>query len=230
MDPTNVVGRRVGAFLIDLLIAAAISAASWYALTKEIEGPCFGGGIEIGGNCRGFTVGSSGQEIWGLINLIAGLVIFAVVPGLTGTSPGKSLTGIRVISRHGGKPGIGKALVRYVMWIVDAFPYIIPYLTGFITALTDDQHRRLGDRVAGTLVVHKEAADQPVAGGQQYGQYGGPALGSPQPQYGQQPQYAQQPQQQAATGSTAPGWYDDPQREARLRWWDGSTWTSHTSN
>jgi hypothetical protein len=26
-----------------------------------------------------------------------------------------------------------------------------------------------------------------------------------------------------------PGWYDDPQRVARLRWWDGQQWTDYTS-
>jgi hypothetical protein len=29
-------------------------------------------------------------------------------------------------------------------------------------------------------------------------------------------------------GSPIPGWYADPQDPARLRWWDGSQWTSHT--
>jgi Protein of unknown function (DUF2510) len=26
-----------------------------------------------------------------------------------------------------------------------------------------------------------------------------------------------------------PGWYGDPARQARLRWWDGYNWTGHTS-
>jgi len=26
-----------------------------------------------------------------------------------------------------------------------------------------------------------------------------------------------------------PGWYEDPWRQAPLRWWDGATWTEHTS-
>jgi hypothetical protein len=25
------------------------------------------------------------------------------------------------------------------------------------------------------------------------------------------------------------GWYEDPGREARLRWWDGTRWTEHTA-
>jgi hypothetical protein len=30
-------------------------------------------------------------------------------------------------------------------------------------------------------------------------------------------------------GSWAANWYDDPRGEARLRYWDGSTWTDHTA-
>jgi hypothetical protein len=26
-----------------------------------------------------------------------------------------------------------------------------------------------------------------------------------------------------------PDWYDDPWRQARLRYWDGTTWTGHTA-
>ena len=27
----------------------------------------------------------------------------------------------------------------------------------------------------------------------------------------------------------APGWYEDPAIVGQFRWWDGSTWTGHTS-
>jgi hypothetical protein len=30
--------------------------------------------------------------------------------------------------------------------------------------------------------------------------------------------------------SPAPGWYQDPWRQAPLRWWDGTQWTGHTSD
>jgi len=32
-----------------------------------------------------------------------------------------------------------------------------------------------------------------------------------------------------SAATTPPGWYPDPQGEARLRYWDGSGWTGQTS-
>jgi flagellar basal body-associated protein FliL len=45
---------------------------------------------------------------------------------------------------------------------------------------------------------------------------------SPAQQYGMPGQPTQQPM--------APGWYADPQRQARLRWFDGNQWTPNTQN
>jgi uncharacterized RDD family membrane protein YckC len=71
------------------------------------------------------------------------------------------MTGIRVVKDDGTlPPGIGRSFGRQFMWIADGFPYVIPYLTGFITAMVSDKHQRLGDRVANTLVVRKEAVGQ----------------------------------------------------------------------
>ena len=36
------------------------------------------------------------------------------------------------------------------------------------------------------------------------------------------------PPPQAPAGP-APGWFDDPHGQARLRWWDGQRWTDQTS-
>jgi hypothetical protein len=38
------------------------------------------------------------------------------------------------------------------------------------------------------------------------------------------------PQPAAPAASHPADWYPDPRGEARLRYWDGSAWTSHTSN
>jgi hypothetical protein len=35
--------------------------------------------------------------------------------------------------------------------------------------------------------------------------------------------------QRQLTESVAAGWYADPWKQARVRWWDGQQWTTHTS-
>jgi uncharacterized RDD family membrane protein YckC len=225
--PTQVVGRRVAAFIIDGLILAAISAISWYLLTKDVgSGGCIGGGIEINGKCRGFTE-SSNRAVWLLIDILANVGILWVWQGRTGKTPGKAAMGIRVVNAEGQPPGIGRAALRWVLWIVDAFPYIIPYLTGFITALTSQRNQRVGDMVASTFVVDKNAAGSP-AGQVGQGQFGG---AGPVP-------YGAPPPSGAPVASSAPppgeagqkaDWYPDPQGQARLRYWDGQRWTDHTS-
>jgi hypothetical protein len=57
----------------------------------------------------------------------------------------------------------------------------------------------------------------------------------PQPATPIQPVQHPQQQQQAqpvhqGAPSTPPGWYPDPWRVARVRWWDGYSWTSYTSH
>jgi uncharacterized RDD family membrane protein YckC len=223
--------------VIDGIISFAISAGLLFA-TTDTSGTTCGltpkafayndVGIQVSGDCHYWTSSGAFWTYWALVFLVP-IALFWVLPALTGASPGKAAVGLRIIRRNGKAPGFGRVFVRGLMWIVDAFPYIIPYLTGFLVALNDkNRHQRLGDRVAGTFVIDKSefgsfVPDQQASFGQQPPQFG------PGPQQGGYP--PQQPQQQPAPvgGGPAPGWYDDPQREARLRYWDGSTWTSHTS-
>jgi uncharacterized RDD family membrane protein YckC len=99
--PTKVVGRRLLAFLIDFIIWLAISAAAWFALTTQVSGSCppGGGGVTIGGNCRGFVIGENGkQTAWYVICLVAAFVIWVILPGLKGTSPGHAALGLRIVN------------------------------------------------------------------------------------------------------------------------------------
>jgi uncharacterized RDD family membrane protein YckC len=68
-----------------------------------------------------------------------------------GQTPGKRAVGIRVV-KDSGRPitaieGIGRNLMR-------AVDGILFYTVGIITMLISSQNRRLGDYVAGTIVVH----------------------------------------------------------------------------
>jgi uncharacterized RDD family membrane protein YckC len=229
-SPTKVVGNRVGAWIIDLLILSAVSAISWYALTKNVGGGgCIGGGVEINGKCRGFTADASGNRTaWLLINILVPIGILWVMQGITGKTPGKAIAGIKTVNAEGNPPGVGRAALRSILWIVDGFPYLIPYLTGFIVALTGERNQRVGDMAAGTFVVRKDwdgpvpAVGQLPGGAPQYAATSGwnaPPASSPTPP----------PPQPQMAGAQAADWYPDPQGQARLRYWDGQRWTDHTS-
>jgi uncharacterized RDD family membrane protein YckC len=224
--PTQVVGKRVAAFIIDALVSAAISIIAWFALTTQVSGKCpsGGGGFTIGDNCRGFLVGQSGkQTAWYLITIAGWIVIYVILPGLRGTSPGKALLGLKLVNAEGRPPGMLRAFLRYVLLIVDEFPYILPMLTGFIVALNSERNQRVGDMAAGTYVLDKKFAGSPtgqVGGGAAPGQFGAPPSGPPVA--------SSAPPPSEGSGQKA-DWYPDPQGQARLRYWDGQRWTDHTS-
>jgi uncharacterized RDD family membrane protein YckC len=84
--------------------------------------------------------------------------------GRTGASPGKSLVGLRVVDATGQPCGTGKAATRWVLWIVDGFPYCVP-LVAFFMVFTNADQRRVGDRVAGTWVIDRhQVGRRPLAG------------------------------------------------------------------
>jgi uncharacterized RDD family membrane protein YckC len=223
--PTKVVGRRIVAFLIDFLILAAIVAGAWFLLTTQQSGSCppGGGGINIGDNCRGFRSGDDAKRlIWFAVIFVGWLVLFVILPGVKGTSPGKSALGIRVVDEQGNSPGIGRSLVRALLfWLLEGA------LIGVIVAAVSQRNQRIGDMVAKTLVVDKNAVGALAGGGQPaFAAAGGAQFAPPPTGQPAAPPPPQQPQQQAAHKAD---WYPDPQGQARLRYWDGQRWTEHTS-
>jgi hypothetical protein len=84
---------------------------------------------------------------------------FAGVEAATGgRSVGKAALGLRVVSRDGGRASIGALLLRNMVRLVDL-------LVGVWFMMLDPLARRLGDRLAGTLVVHARARAADVAVG-----------------------------------------------------------------
>ncbi len=69
-----------------------------------------------------------------------------------GQTPGKRVLDLRVVSSDGAPVGWLAACVRNLMRTVDMLPF--GYACGLVSSLADPWGRRLGDIVAGTLVVH----------------------------------------------------------------------------
>ncbi|MFA5683067.1 MAG: RDD family protein [Lysobacteraceae bacterium] len=92
--------------------------------------------------------------------LIAWFVLEWLVPACLeawwdGATPGKRALGIRVIAEDGAPAGFAAALARNLLRFADFLPF--GYVGGLLTMLCNPRFQRLGDLVAGTLVVHVDA-------------------------------------------------------------------------
>ncbi|MEV4846769.1 RDD family protein [Micromonospora matsumotoense] len=75
-----------------------------------------------------------------------------------GRTPGKLAVGLRVVSADGGPVELRQSLTRALVGVAVEWPgLVLPLLSwvaGATVMLTDPRGRRLGDLVAGTMVVH----------------------------------------------------------------------------
>lgn len=85
------------------------------------------------------------------LNYVLTAVYFICFVALKGQTPGKMALGLHVISADGQPVSWGKAVIRYVGYIISAFILLI----GFIMIAFDEQRRGLHDRIAKTLVVKR---------------------------------------------------------------------------
>ncbi|MBB1060004.1 RDD family protein [Lysobacter spongiae] len=97
---------------------------------------------------------------------IALFVIFWIYPIAfealwNGLTPGKRLLGLRVVAGNGAPVGWLAAIARNLLRVVDMLPF--GYTIGLLAGFADPWGRRLGDMVAGTLVVHTPRAAAPRA-------------------------------------------------------------------
>lgn len=91
-----------------------------------------------------------------------------------GQTPGKRLAHLRVIKDSGRPISVYEAILRNLLRIVDALPGV--YVVGIACALFSRQSKRVGDWVAGTVVIHEKPLEgirpnweaAPSAGAQSY--------------------------------------------------------------
>jgi uncharacterized RDD family membrane protein YckC len=139
------IGSRFMAVFLDTLIEVAIYLVLIFSAL-------------LWSNIAGF---SKGLTIWW--EAIFTLVVFCINWGYyatfeslwKGQTPGKRWAGIRVIKDSGRPINAFEAIARNLVRFVDFLPAF--YGIGVVTMLLNAKHRRLGDFVAGTLVVHESS-------------------------------------------------------------------------
>lgn len=104
-----------------------------------------------------FNAGGSGYDSTILIMSIVMLVVFTFYDLLfelfmNGQSIGKRIMKIRVISLDGSRPSFGQYLLRWLFRVVD-FLLIEPGLIALIVAAVSSKPQRVGDIVAGTMLI-----------------------------------------------------------------------------
>ncbi|HJW08768.1 MAG TPA: RDD family protein [Holophagaceae bacterium] len=133
LRPAGPVARAL-ALLIDMVVV-------WMALIACLIGLAFMGPLGFG--------------LWFIVFFLAHWlypVFFEVLGG--GRTLGKRWLGLRVLMTDGRPVGWGPSLIRNLLRVVDALPGA--YTVGLVSVLCTRDFQRVGDLVAGTLVVHEE--------------------------------------------------------------------------
>jgi uncharacterized RDD family membrane protein YckC len=166
---TDVWRRRVVAALVDLAVVLVVLAGLVLAQVERFTQDAMGlfspedfdrlttlaampnRAVEIGDTTYVLAGGRLLMTV--VVTLLTIAAIHVVMPGGTGTSPGKWLTRLRVITIHGDLVDYGQSLKRTLVGVVDLLPVVVPWALGAAVALRSPHRQRLGDRVAGTVVV-----------------------------------------------------------------------------
>jgi uncharacterized RDD family membrane protein YckC len=141
------VGSRCMALVLDTLIQIAVLLVLLILLL--ILSPQFSSG----------ATGLGAKGLWAQALIFFAMFViyygyFAFFETIwNGQTPGKRVAHLRVIQESGRPLQVWQAIARNLLRIVDQIPGF--YAVGITSALLSRQNRRLGDFVAGTVVVHE---------------------------------------------------------------------------
>jgi uncharacterized RDD family membrane protein YckC len=146
--PVAGIGYRCLAYLADLCLIFLFWVVAYFAFTLLVS------------DVLGFFQGLSGiaQTLLVVGAFATQWVYWTLAEVLMhGQTPGKRLVGIRVVRVDGSPVGVLESAVRNLVRVVDSLPGI--YAVGVLSVLLTRQHRRLGDLLAGTILVREERID-----------------------------------------------------------------------
>ncbi|MXW61644.1 MAG: hypothetical protein F4Y27_04185 [Acidimicrobiaceae bacterium] len=177
-DPTAVFGRRCFAYIIDFLILFVVGVIAVFSMATldEVDDPALATQIcehyealnngdvcvDLDSAVFVFEADKFNNLFW--LTLAIAVLNSVVISSITGGSLGKLAVGVRVVDKNTfQKAGIGKQALRWILLIVDSFPWVVIVpLTGLILGLASKGHRRVGDFAAKTLVVDKKSVGRPT--------------------------------------------------------------------
>jgi uncharacterized RDD family membrane protein YckC len=147
--------RRFLAYLLDLIICyTAFVVVSFIILLVAI-------GTAAATNAAESAI-AAGIGVLLVILFAIQWVYFAVLEAWRGRTPGKAALGLRVVTTTGRPIGLRAAALRNVLRAADALPLAytagLLSLAGLVSMSVTRRFQRLGDLVAGTIVVVPERA------------------------------------------------------------------------
>ena len=155
-------GRRIAAFLIDcaipLSIGIAVIGVGTYFGSDDATSQLFQWARDLA---------EERSPIWGGLQVLAALILAMAALwwflGLTvmewryGRTPGKAITGLRVVSEEGTSLSFGQAVVRRLTLVFSGPLQIIDWAF----ALFDPRRQRAVEKLAHTIVIQDETDTQP---------------------------------------------------------------------
>lgn len=99
--------------------------------------------------------GAGGLVLWVFAGILLSLSLYQIAFGIwfDGRTPGKWLLGIRVVDEEGFPATPVQHVLRGLFWPLEAVIVLVPVPLGIVLMATTPRKQRLGDMVAGTVVL-----------------------------------------------------------------------------
>ncbi|ADU32466.1 RDD family protein [Evansella cellulosilytica] len=141
-------GSRALAFMLDQLIILLVNIGIVILTVLFISG-------------QSFLIGMNSPNVAMAVTIVLIFIVntgyFFVLEYFTGgRTIGKKMIGIRVIQESGHSITLLSSFIRNFLRLIDSLP--MAYLVGILMIFFHSKHKRLGDVVGGTIVVHERRA------------------------------------------------------------------------
>ena len=128
--------HRILAFMIDIIVYSFIGMILGYFFGEPLES-------EVGFSLKGIPA---------FILLGLGVFFWPISEGVWGQTIGKRIFNLRVVSKDESPNTLPKAFVRFFFGFVDYF-----FFLGLLVAALNKKNQRIGDWIAGTIVIREKS-------------------------------------------------------------------------